>query len=133
MASFNTVEAGSTPEAAFIVAVENALWGWQEAADRAIELKHAFVVANRPKGVSAERFIEWIGLAVADPRALRVPIRHRAAVIDAARTYADPSAPALAVTCSYAESSDFLQRRGRQLKRGRRQPNVYHFIGTVAS
>jgi hypothetical protein len=133
--SFDTEEAGSSPEAAFTLAVEDAKWNWglQGTDQRGDELtvKAAFKLANKPKGVSADRFIEWVKAAVLDPDSPKIPDHHRKSVLEAARMYTDPEGPALAITCSYAETTDFLMKRGREMKRGMRRPYVYRFIGTV--
>lgn len=132
--AFETVEAGSSPEAAFTVAQEDARWNWGlKGSDHREELtlKHAFRLANKPKGVSAELFIRWVKAAVLDPDTDAVPVHHMPAVLEAARMYTDPHGPAVAVPCSYAETTDFLMKRGREMKKGMRRPQVYKFIGTV--
>ena len=134
VASFETEEAGSSPEAAFVVAREDAKWHWglRGSGDRdELTLKQAFRLANKPKGVSADLFIRWVKAAVMDPETDDVPAHHKQAVLEAARMYNDPDGPAIAVPCSYAETTDFLMKRGREMKKGMRRPQVYRFIGTV--
>lgn len=126
--TFNVTKEGSSVDAAFTVAVEQGRWRGE---NDDIALKRAFVVANKPTGVAADHFIKWIEAILEDPESLDVPEHHRDTVLEVAKVYANPSGPAVAIPCSWSETTSYLWKIGHEIKRGKRRPVVYRFIGTV--
>lgn len=124
---FSVTQEGTSAEAAFTVARERDTWTEREN----ISLKEAFVMANKPRGVSADHFIRWIRAVIDDPETEDVPDHHKPIVLLTAREYLDPNGPAIAVPCSWSETTDHLWDQGREIRRGKRRPEVYRFIGTV--
>lgn len=124
---FLITQEGSDVDAAYTVAREHDLWNDKEA----LGLKKAFIIANRPKGVAADHYLDWVTSYIQDPMSDKVPQQHLEAVARDAAVYGDPDAPALAIDCSWAESTDHLSEIGRTIGRGRRRPGVYRFVGTV--
>lgn len=124
---FSLTQEGSDVHAAFTVARE--LDKWSNRDDLA--LKQAFVVANRPKGVSADHFLRWMREVIENPVTPDVPEHHLEAVRDAAQQLRDPEGLAVAIECSWSEATQHLWSRGQEIKRGKPRPNVYRFVGTV--
>lgn len=137
--SFDIEQGGTDPESAFTIAREDAKWNWgitqrrNGNAQNVIDMKTAFMIANKPKGVSADHFIRWVKEAVLDPESPKIPVQHQESVLAAAREYSNPEGKAVAIPCSYTEASGYLELKGRELKKGVRRPKVYRFIGTVSA
>lgn len=124
---FNVQQAGTDVETAFTVAREIDKWS----AHDDLALKDAFIIANRPKGVSAEHFVRWLQVLAEDPGSDEVPEHHRSALLEVLPDFVDPHGRAVAVQCSWSEGTTHLWAQGHEIKRGKRRPNVYTFIGTV--
>lgn len=125
---FSVMQEASSVGAAFVVAVESDRW---HTGNHGMALKRSFVIARKPKGVAANHFVRWVEAIIEDPKSTLVPDHHRPAVLQTAQVYSDPEGPAIAVPCSWSETTDHLFRIGHQIRRGKRRPRVFMFIGTV--
>lgn len=124
---FSVMQEASSVEAAFVVAVEGDRWN----TNNGIALKRSFVIANKPKGVAADHFVRWIEAIIEDPASQMIPDHHRPAVLQTAQVYSDAGGPAVAIPCSWSETTDHLFHIGHQIRRGKRRPKVFRFIGVV--
>jgi hypothetical protein len=124
---FDITQEGSDPSTAFLVAREKDKWTDRED----IALKDAFMIANRPKGVSAAHFHRWMQALAEDPKTTEVPSQHIAAVAEVISEFMNPTGVAIAIECSWSETTQHLWHKGHEIKRGKRRPNAYLFVGTV--
>lgn len=123
---FSLTQRGSDVEAAFTVAREKDMWSDRDD----IALKDAFIVANRPKGVSAEHFIRWAQEVIDNPGNPEVPQHHLEAVMAVVNELQKPDGLAVAIECSWSEATLHLWELGQEIKRGKPRPQVYKFIGS---
>jgi hypothetical protein len=124
---FDITQEGSDVTTAFTVARERDLWTDRED----IALKDAFIIANRPKGVSAGHFHRWMQALAEDPKSTEVPAQHIPAVAAVLAEFMNPAGLAVAIECSWSETTQHLWAKGHEIKRGKRRPNAYLFVGSV--
>jgi hypothetical protein len=124
---FDITQEGSTVETAFTVAREKDKWTDHED----IALKQAFVLANRPKGVSAGHFHRWMQALAENPRSTEVPAQHIPVVAEVLAEFINPTGAAVAIECSWSETTTHLWSTGHEIRRGKRRPNAYLFVGSV--